>query len=250
MIRADVLLTLFGHCPSRTLAAQLIKEGRVKVGGQTVKKPSQPVDEFQPVEILSSPLTRYVGRGGLKLEAALDAFSLNVQGQVCLDVGASTGGFTDCLLQHGARQVISVDVGTAQLHPKLRFDKRVVCRENTNARNLDLATLPKDLSVVVMDVSFTSQAPFYPMIARVLPPDGFGVLLIKPQFEVGRAQVGKNGIVKNQSAVRTVLDTLALTLQAHGLERRGLIPCPITGGDGNQEYLQLITPQKNGGVTP
>ena len=240
MIRADVLLTLYGHTPSRTLAAKLIQEGRVFVDGAQVKKPSQPIPEFCRIEVKDSPLTRYVGRGGLKLEEALRVFSLDVGGLTCLDVGASTGGFTDCLLKHGAKKVYAVDVGTAQLHPSLRFDKRVVCMENTNAKSLRREDFDSPLALAVMDVSFVGQSGFYPVLAELLPVGAGAVTLIKPQFEVGRENVGKNGIVKNEKAVQRVVDTLGLLAKQAGFERVGLCESPITGGDGNREFLQYL----------
>ena len=240
MIRADVLVALYGHAASRTLAAKLIAEGRVFADGELVKKPSQPLTEFCRIEVKDSPLTRYVSRGGLKLEEALQRFDISVRGAVCLDIGASTGGFTDCLLKHGAAKVYAVDVGTAQLHPSLRFDKRVVCMENTNARDLGLGDFSPLPQAAVMDVSFVGQSAFYPVLAALLPVGAAVVTLIKPQFEVGRENVGKNGIVRNEKAVLRVLDSLGLAAEAAGLARMGLIDSPITGGDGNREYLQYL----------
>lgn len=245
MIRADVLITLYGHVASRTLAAKLIEEGRVFADGEQVKKPSQPLKEFCLIEIKDSPLTRYVSRGGLKLEAALEKFGVNVEGAVCLDIGASTGGFTDCLLKHGAKTVYAVDVGTAQLHPSLRFDKRVVCMENTNAKLLTPEVFPLRPTVAVMDVSFVGQSGFYPVLNALLPPGGVAITLIKPQFEVGRQAVGKGGIVRDAKAVQRVVDTLKLLAAEAGLERVGLTDSPITGGDGNRELLQIL--KKTGG---
>ena len=240
MIRADVLLTLYGHTESRTLAAKLISEGRVIIDGQRVKKPSQQVNEFCRVEVKDSPLTRYVSRGGLKLEEALKVFSLDVKGLVGLDIGASTGGFTDCLLKHGAKKVYAVDVGTAQLHPSLRFDKRVVCMEHTNAKTLTPQMFAEPIALAVMDVSFVGQAAFYPILRSLLPLGAGVVTLIKPQFEVGRENVGKNGIVKNEKAVQRVVDTLGLQAREAGFARLGLCDSPITGGDGNRELLQYL----------
>lgn len=245
MIRADVLITLYGHVASRTLAAKLIEEGRVFADGKAVKKPSQLLKEFCLIEIKDSPLTRYVSRGGLKLEAALSRFDIRVQGQVCLDIGASTGGFTDCLLKHGAKTVYAVDVGTAQLHPSLRFDRRVVCMENTNAKTLTPEDFPQVPQVAVMDVSFVGQSVFYPVLYTLLPADGVAITLIKPQFEVGREHVGKRGIVRDPKAVQRAVDTLKLRAQEAGFSPIGLMESPILGGDGNRELLQVFkkTPQ-------
>ncbi len=240
MIRADVLIALYGHAPSRTLAAKLIAEGRVFADGEAVKKPSQPLAEFCRIEVKDSPLTRYVSRGGLKLEEALKRFSLEVEGLTCLDVGASTGGFTDCLLKHGAARVYAVDVGTAQLHPSLRFDPRVLCMENTNAKTLTPADFPVPPQFAVMDVSFVGQSVFYPILAGLLPVGAGVVTLVKPQFEVGREYVGKNGVVKNEKAVQRCVDTLGLLARRAGWERLGLCDSPITGGDGNREFLQYL----------
>ncbi len=240
MIRADVLITLYGHVASRTLAAKLIEEGRVFADGEPVKKPSQPLKEFCLIEIKDSPLTRYVSRGGLKLEAALSHFHLSVENQICLDIGASTGGFTDCLLKHGAKTVYAVDVGTAQLHPSLRFDKRVVCMENTNAKALTPEDFPHPPRVAVMDVSFVGQSVFYPVLNALLPSGGVAITLIKPQFEVGREHVGKHGIVRDQKAVQRAVDTLKILAQEAGFSRVGLMDSPIAGGDGNRELLQVL----------
>lgn len=243
-MRADVLLHLYGHCESRTLAGKLIREGRVFANGIKVKKPSEELETFCLIEVKDSPLTRYVSRGGLKLEAALDAFSIDVEGKVFCDIGASTGGFSHCMLQRGAKKAYCVDVGTAQLHPKLRFDKRVAVMENTNARELGRDSFPEAVQMVVMDVSFISQALLYDAVFDILPEGGEFVSLIKPQFEVGRENLGKNGIVKKPAAIQSACHGLKLKLEERGFEIKGIIESPIEGGDGNKEFLQYSVKRK------
>ena len=237
-MRADVLLHLYGHCESRTLARKLIEEGRVFANGNKVKKPSEELESFCLIEVKDSPLTRYVSRGGLKLEAALDAFGIDASGKVFCDIGASTGGFSHCMLQKGSKKAYCVDVGTAQLHPKLRFDKRVVVMENTNARGLSKESFPERIDMVVMDVSFISQALLYDAVFDILPEGGEFISLIKPQFEVGRENLGKNGIVKKPAAVQSACHSLRLKLEEKGFEFKSMIESPIEGGDGNKEFLQ------------
>lgn len=236
--RADSLLAARGLCASREQAKRLILAGEVRSGGVPVTKPSQKLALDAPLELRERP--KFVGRGGLKLEAALDAFGIDPAGWVCLDAGASTGGFTDCLLQRGAMRVHAVDVGTNQLVWKLRNDPRVISRERFNARQLTLADLGERVRLAVMDLSFISLTKVLPAVWSVLEEDGGVVCLIKPQFELRREDIGKGGIVRDprlhQSAVATIRD-FAL---AHGREWRGLIPSPITGTDGNQEFLAWI----------
>ncbi len=245
MIRADVLIALRGHCASRTLAAKLIKEGRVFADGVKVTKPSLELKEFCLIEIKDSPLTRYVSRGGLKLEAALDGFGIDPAGRVCADVGASTGGFTDCLLKRGAKKVFCVDVGTAQLHPSLRFDRRVVCMENPDARSLVPGSFDPAPDLLVSDLSFISQTLLHKTFFALLPPGGELVTLIKPQFEAGREALDRNGIVKSDAAVIRAQDRVLLSASGAGFEVRGVIPSPISGGDGNRELLLFCTKPGN-----
>ena len=237
MIRADVLIALRGHCASRTLAAKLIKEGRVFADGVKVSKPSLELKEFCLIEIKDSPLTRYVSRGGLKLEAALDAFGIDTAGRVCADVGASTGGFTDCLIKRGAKKVFCVDVGTAQLHPSLRFDRRVVCMENTDARSLAPGDFDPTPTLIVSDLSFISQTLLHETFFSLLPPGGELVTLIKPQFEAGRRALNKNGVVKSDAEITRAKDRVTLSAKSRGFEVKDAIPSPLTGGDGNREFL-------------
>lgn len=234
-MRADVYLTESGFCESRTKAARLISEGKVLLDGVRVLRASDNVSEGEhTVEITLQD--KYVSRGGLKLEAALDAFDICVEGKRCIDVGASTGGFTDCLLQRGALSVCAVDSGRGQLHPKLASDERVTSCESRNARYLDRYELGC-FDMAVMDVSFISQTLIHPALASVINDGGVFVGLIKPQFELDKGKIGKGGIVKSvkhrEAAVERVLSSAA----ACGFSPIGLIESPIVGGDGNVEYL-------------
>lgn len=233
-MRLDRYLTEQGLTDSREKAKKLILAGLVSVDGRVVKKPAEEI-LGQSVELLGDPF-RYVGRGGEKLQAAISLFSLDPVGKRALDIGASTGGFTDCLLQHGAALVVALDTGVGQLHEKLRDDARVINLEKYNARDLR----PEDVgevSLVVMDVSFISATYILPRVAEVLNVGGEFVCLIKPQFEAGRAALNKQGVVKKEQdkifAIRRVLEHAAQV----GLQIVGLAPSPIVGGDGNEEFL-------------
>jgi 23S rRNA (cytidine1920-2'-O)/16S rRNA (cytidine1409-2'-O)-methyltransferase len=236
--RADSLLTTRGLCASREQAKRLILAGEVRSGGAPVTKPSQKLALDAPLELLEHP--KFVGRGGLKLEAALDAFAIDPTGWVCLDVGASTGGFTDCLLQHGAARVHALDVGTNQLVWKLRNDPRVISRERFNARHLTLADLGERVRLAVMDLSFISLIKVLPAVWSVLEDGGTVVCLIKPQFELRREDIGKGGIVRDPHLHQQAVDAIRDFVSASGREWRGLIPSPITGTDGNQEFLAWL----------
>lgn len=236
--RLDQYLYLNGHCNSRTLAAKLVREGYVSVDGKECRKPAEKIFDENQVEIHENPLDRYVSRGGLKLEKALAEFGIELRGKLCIDIGASTGGFTDCLLQHGARRVYAVDSGTGQLHPSLRENTGVVSMENTNARFLDESMVPV-APVVTMDVSFISQSLLYPAVSKVLSSDGVFISLIKPQFEVGRENLD-HGIVKNEKKRTECIEKLRQEARKHGLTMKNVIPSPIAGGDGNLEYLALF----------
>lgn len=235
-MRLDLYLVQRGVVPSRTKAQEWIAAGCITVDGVPARKPSLDVGENAAVSV-SAPPYDYVGRGGVKLEAALDAFRIDASGLVCADIGASTGGFTDCLLRRGAAKVYAVDSGEGQLSPLLRSDGRVVSMEKTNARYLTKNALGEPCDLVVMDVSFISQTAILPAVAELLREEGAYVGLIKPQFECGRAALDKRGIVRDprrrESAVRSVADVCA----SLGLSVRGLIRSPITGKDGNAEYL-------------
>lgn len=238
-MRLDVYLTLAGACRSRTRAQRLIDDGAVYVNGIQARKASREISEGDAVE-LRRPDMRYVSRGGLKLEAALDSFGVDPSSRVCVDIGASTGGFTDCLLQRGAARVYCVDSGRDQLAPKLRSDPRVHSLEAFNARNLSGETLGESCSLAVMDVSFISQTLLYGAVAAATDRDGEFISLIKPQFEAGRSAVGKNGIVRDKSVHAGVIVRIASAAEMNGLRLLRLIRSPIEGGDGNIEYLGLF----------
>jgi 23S rRNA (cytidine1920-2'-O)/16S rRNA (cytidine1409-2'-O)-methyltransferase len=237
-MRADSYLTLNGFVESRTRAARFISEGKILIDGKKVNKPSEEITDCEH-DVVITEADAYVGRGGLKLESALVSFDIDVSGKRCIDVGASTGGFTDCLLQNGAKEVYSVDSGRGQLHEKLLNDPRVVNIEGYNARELS----PDDLGtfdVAVMDVSFISQTLIHPALATVLGDGAVFISLIKPQFEAGRSALGKNGIVKNKKDREAAIFKVVESAQICGFELMGLKRSPITGGDGNREYLALF----------
>ncbi|MBQ8408341.1 MAG: TlyA family RNA methyltransferase [Clostridia bacterium] len=242
-MRIDVYLVEKGFCESRNKASRLIGEGKILLDGKTVTKASLEVgDGEHTVEITEEE--RYVGRGGLKLEAALTAFGIDPEGMKCIDVGASTGGFTDCLLQNGACHVCAVDSGRGQLHLKLLEDIRVTSVEGFNARQLSSDEFGV-FDLAVMDVSFISQTLLHLPVSSVLRDGGVFVSLIKPQFEAGKSALGKGGIVKKASdreeAVRRVLESAALS----GFEVARVMRSPIEGGDGNREYLALFIKRKD-----
>ncbi|MBP3685483.1 MAG: TlyA family RNA methyltransferase [Clostridia bacterium] len=239
-MRLDVCLVERGLAKSRTLASRLIADGSVTVGGKVIKKASFSVSDTDEVAVAESELLRYVSRGGLKLEAALDAFDLDVRDFVCFDFGSSTGGFCDCLLQRGIRKVFAVDVGKSQLDEKIRSDARVVCMEETDARWLSSEVLGEECDLGVMDVSFISQSLLYPAAANCLKENAPFVTLFKPQFEVGRSHVAKGGIVKDVRARETAFETLLTAAKQSGLRFVKRIPSPIPGGDGNYEELLLF----------
>ena len=252
-MRADLYMVGQGAAESRTLARKLIEAGAVMLDGRVLEKPAQEVPPGEHVlTIRESREARYVGRGGLKLEAALDAFAPPVEGRVFADIGASTGGFTDCLLSRGAARVYCIDAGHGQLHPRLRADERVRCSEGMNARTLTPAILRglepsgrnpngRDFTGlvdgVVMDVSFISQTLLLPVVVGILVPGGYLVSLIKPQFECGAAALSRHGVVTDEHTRRAAVDRVSECAAACGLERCGLIPSPIEGGDGNREFL-------------
>ena len=235
--RLDLLLVERGLAESRTRAQALVLEGKVRVGGQVETKASRQVDDGIAVEVEAPP--RFVSRGGEKLEGAFEKFaSLDARGKVCLDVGSSTGGFTDCLLQHGADKVMAVDVGTNQLAYKLRTDPRVWVRENYNARFMKSADLPEVPALAVTDVSFISLKLILPPIAEVLAPGGEIVALIKPQFEVGKGNA-PGGLVRDEALRLEARDEIVgFGREKLGLELLGLAESPIRGKEmGNIEYL-------------
>jgi len=239
--RVDKLLVERGLAVSRTKAQAMVMAGVVLVNEQRINKPSDLVAPNAEIRIKGGddPASRYVGRGGLKLEAALREFQINVEGLTCLDVGASTGGFTDCLLQHGASKVISIDVGHNQIDWRLRTDSRVEVREGINARYLTPDDFPGRFELVVMDVSFISATKIMPAIVSLLTDAGQLITLIKPQFEVGRGEVGKGGIVRDSQKHARVIDEVNRAAQDLGLRARNVIESPIHGADGNIEFLAL-----------
>ena len=237
--RIDKLLVEHGLASSRTKAQAMVMAGIVLVNDQRVSKPSEMfgVDQVIRVKGADDPASRYVGRGGLKLEAALKEFKLNVVGLGCLDVGASTGGFTDCLLQHGARRVVAVDVGHNQLDWSLRNDPRVEVREGVNARYFKPEDFDEKFELAVMDVSFISATKVMPAIIPLLTEEARLVTLIKPQFEVGRGEVAKGGIVNDTVKHARVVEEVNAAARALGLNVRGVIESPVRGADGNLEFL-------------
>jgi 23S rRNA (cytidine1920-2'-O)/16S rRNA (cytidine1409-2'-O)-methyltransferase len=232
-VRLDVLMVERGLAASRQQAQRLIMAGEVFIGTERATKPAQPVLPESPIQVRAA--LPFVSRGGLKLDAALAYFRLDVTGYVCADVGASTGGFTDCLLKRGAVKVYAIDVGYGQLDWRLRTDTRVVVMERTNARTLQ--ALPEPLDLAVADVSFISLEIVLLTAREWLTENGQIVALIKPQFEAGRGQVGKGGVVRDPSIHRTVLTKILTWAVAHNLQPLNLMPSPITGPAGNVEFL-------------
>lgn len=235
-MRLDVLMVDRGLAPSRERARALILARQVSVDGQVVDKAGAAVDETAGIE-LAVPDHPYVGRGGIKLAHALDAFDIRVAGRSALDVGASTGGFTDVLLQRGAAQVIALDVGHGQLDWKLRNDPRVIVREGINARNLAPADVPVTVDLVTIDVAFISLGHIFPALAGVLNRGADIVALVKPQFEAGREEVGKGGLVRDPAVHDAVVTRVTEKAAAAGFTRRGFTPSPITGASGNREFF-------------
>lgn len=232
--RLDRLLVERGLAESREKAQALIMAGEVTVNGQKAAKPGQPVAEDAAVEVLARP--PFVSRGGIKLAAALSHFAIDVAGKVCVDVGSSTGGFTDCLLQAGALRVHAVDVGAGQLAWSLRTDPRVRLHEGVNARALTAAEIGEPADFLTCDVSFISVTLVLPAIAGVLHPTGQMVILIKPQFEVGKGQVGKGGIVRQPELHRAACERVTRAVRECGFET-DMIDSPIAGAEGNREFL-------------
>ena len=231
--RADKLIFDLGFCKSRSAAKTLIEEGKVKANGKTVLKPSEPI-EINAEIIITEPC-RYVSRGGLKLEGALDKFKIDVKGDICVDIGASTGGFTDCLLQRGAKKVYCIDSGHGQLDKALVCDERIINIEGFNARELSPETLGELCDVAVMDVSFISQTLLHKNAYSVLKPGGKFISLIKPQFEAGRENIGKHGIA-NPDCYEYVINKVTISAKQAGFELVGIETSVIKGGDGNTEF--------------
>jgi 23S rRNA (cytidine1920-2'-O)/16S rRNA (cytidine1409-2'-O)-methyltransferase len=238
--RIDKLLVELGLADSRTKAQALVMAGAIVADEKRVEKPSQEFSPEAKIRIKSkSAESKYVGRGGLKLEKALESFYIHPGEYVCLDVGASTGGFTDCLLQNGAKKVVTIDVGTNQLVWKLRNDERVEVRENVNARHLKPEDFTERFDLIVMDVSFISVTKILPALTALLKEEGKIIVLIKPQFEVGRGEVGKGGIVRDAEKQSRVVAEVNTFAENCGLKVLGVVDSPILGADGNKEFLAL-----------
>jgi 23S rRNA (cytidine1920-2'-O)/16S rRNA (cytidine1409-2'-O)-methyltransferase len=238
-IRLDARLVNEGLAASRERARALILAGRVRVAGAVVSKAGARVADTDKVDVIE-PDFPWVGRGGVKLAHALDAFHIDVAGREALDIGASTGGFTDVLLQRGARRVVALDVGRGQLDWRLRGDPRVLVLERRNARALDAAWLPAPVDVITIDVSFISLGLIFPVLPPVMRPGADVVALVKPQFEAGRVEVGKGGLVKDPAVHQAVLARVTERASSCGLARVAMVPSPITGAAGNREFLMHL----------
>ena len=242
--RLDAELVRRKLARSREQAAALVEAGRVQVRGTVARKAAAMIDPAEPVVVTGEdPATAYVSRGGHKLAGALAVFGpvgLTVAGRRCLDAGASTGGFTDCLLQHGAAKVHAIDVGTNQLAYKLRTDPRVVVKEQFNARGLEVSTLGEKVRLIVMDLSFISLTKILPAAFGVLEEGGFIVCLIKPQFELEREDIGKGGIVTDDAAIAGAIEGITAFMQEKGWRPITSLHSPIVGGDGNRETVAVF----------
>ena len=232
--RLDQLLVERGLVESREKARALVLAGQVLVDGRRLDKAGMTLPPESKIEILAPP--RYVGRGGLKLEAALDHFQISPAGKICLDIGSSTGGFTDCLLQRGAARVYAIDVGTGQLDWKLRNDPRVVVHEQVNARYLSRAEVPERVALAVCDVSFISVTLILPVLPDLLAQDLEMVILVKPQFELERQDVGKGGIIRDPVLHQRACRRVEEAVRSLGFHSE-IMPCPVLGAEGNQEFL-------------
>ena len=237
-MRLDVFLYERGLAASRQKAKQMIEAGAVSIGGKTILKPAFVVDEDADPVVAAEDVMQYVGRGGLKLEGALDYFHVDVNGLTALDVGASTGGFTQCLLMRGAVRVYAVDAGHGQLAAILRSDPRVISLEGVNARYMTPAvTGGERCGCAVMDVSFISQTMIYEALSRMLLPGAPFISLIKPQFEAGRQAVGKKGLIRDERVQQRTVETCLEAAASYGFKKIGVMDSPIAGGDGNREFL-------------
>lgn len=234
--RLDVYLVSQKIAKSRTLAATLIKDGKIEVDGEIIKKPSYTVDETTSVKLVGD-LPKYVSRGGLKLEFALEEFQIDVSGKICLDIGASTGGFTDCLLKHGAKRVFAVDVGTLQLSDELKSDDRVMSLENLDIRSADESVIPQKVDFVCVDVSFISLTQIIGEIKRFINDNSEIVLLVKPQFEAGKRFLGKNGVIKDEKVVKQAVKKVIDFAVENDFVVKNQALSPILGGEGNREFL-------------
>ena len=244
MTRLDVWLAENGLAESREKAQALVVAGRVRVNGQRAAKPGTRVKESAAVEVEAGPA--HVSRGGVKLSFALDALGVVARDRIAVDVGASTGGFTETLLARGAARVYAVDVGRGQIHERLRTDPRVVVRDRTNARSLSPEHVPERCGIASMDVSFISARKILPALRSVLAPDADVVVLVKPQFEVGRLQVGRGGIVRDPELHLQAMRDVAEAAQQEGYAVRAACASPITGGEGNREFFLHLVPSGAG----
>ena len=244
MLRLDLFLVQNGFITSREKAKRIIQGGYVFVNGQVVQKAALAIDEQDRVEV-KLPENDYVSRGGYKLQKALDVFSFSVKDKIVADLGASTGGFTDCLLKNGAKKVYAIDVGTNQLTESLRKHPDVVVMEKTNARQLNTASFSDSVQLITADLSFISLRLVFPVFASILSENDSAICLVKPQFEAGKENIGKGGIVKDAKTHKIVLNELLLDARNNGFIPFGLTFSPITGGDGNIEFLLGLKKSKD-----
>ncbi len=242
-IRLDQLLLKKGITESREKARALIIEGKVFVNGNKVEKPGSMVDENSEVTLCGETIP-YVSRGGLKLEHAIKHFNIDIKDKVAMDVGASTGGFTDCILQHGAKRVYAIDVGYGQIAWKLRTDPRVIAIERTNIRYMERERIPEPVDIATVDVSFISLKLVIPKVLEFLKPDGEIVALIKPQFEVGKGEVEKGGIVRSKDKREKAVEDIKNFFESLSLKVIGVVESPIKGQKGNIEYLIYVKFEK------
>jgi 23S rRNA (cytidine1920-2'-O)/16S rRNA (cytidine1409-2'-O)-methyltransferase len=237
--RLDHLLVTQGLAQSRDAAVRMILAGEVRVGGLLIDKPSRVISVASKIEVRHEG-GQFVGRGGEKLNAALDRYPVDLHGAVCLDIGASTGGFTDCLLKRGAARVHAIDVGYGQLDWKLRQDSRVVVHERVNARYLDRSIVPEEVDLVVIDVSFISLTMILPPVVQFLRPKATVIALVKPQFEVGKGEVGRGGIVREEAQRQQVVQRIINVADELGLCAKHTVASPIKGKKGNQEIFAFF----------
>ena len=240
-MRADLYLYSNGYTKSRQKAKDLIENNCVIIDKKEVSKPSFEIDDTILHEVIINDNCIYVSRGGLKLEAILNYANIDVNNKICIDIGASTGGFTDCLLKKGAKEVYAVDSGTNQLDSSLREDERVTCIENYNARNISIDLTSRFVDIITIDVSFISQTLIMPGALDILNENGLYISLIKPQFEVGKSNIGKGGIVKDKKSRILAISRVIDCARLKGFNCQCIIKSPILGGDGNTEYLAVFS---------
>ena len=248
-MRLDVFLTEKDYFSSREKARRNIEAGMVFVNGIKITKPSFKINEKEDHITIEGILDRYVGRGGQKLEKAIDTFGISLENKYAIDVGASTGGFTDCMLKRGVRKVIAIDVGHGQLAEALRMNEKVINMEGVNVRYCAPGDLEFLADFLCIDVSFISLTLLFGVLSSFLKPDGEMVCLIKPQFEAGKEKVGKNGIVRDEKVHEEVLEKVKKACETNGFEVKGMIQSPIKGAEGNVEYLMYAKRLKNKGVS-